>query len=144
MQDINCIFCRIVSGKTKARIIGENDHALAFLDAFPLSAGHTLVVPKAHYSKIQDMGKEYSSAVFNLTCELAAILETIVEVSASTIAIHNGKDAGQEVPHVHIHIVPRSINDGGGPIHSMFNSRPKLNEEEMDLLADKMRKSLNM
>ena len=144
MQDANCIFCRIVSGKTKARIIGENDHALAFLDAFPLSAGHTLVVPKVHYSKIQDMDKKYSSAVFSLTCELTAILETTVEVSASTIAIHNGKDAGQEVPHVHIHIIPRSINDGGGPIHSIFNSRPKLNEEEMDLLADKMRKSLNM
>ena len=144
MQDANCIFCRIVSGKTKARIISENDHALAFLDAFPLSAGHTLVVPKVHYSKIQDMDKKYCSAVFSLTCELAAILETTIEVSASTIAIHNGKDAGQEVPHVHIHIVPRSINDGGGPIHSMFNSRPKLNEEEMDLLADKMRKSLNM
>ena len=144
MEDANCIFCRIVSGKTQARIIGENDNALAFLDAFPLSVGHTLVIPKAHYSKVQDMNRTYSCAVFNLTCELAAILEKAVEVNASTIAIHNGKDAGQEVPHVHIHIVPRSVNDGAGPIHSIFTSRPKLSEEEMDLLSNKMKKSLTI
>src|ERR687895_400687 len=101
MEDANCIFCRIVSGKTQARIIGENDNALAFLDAFPLSVGHTLVIP-------------------------------------------NGKDAGQEVPHVHIHIVPRSVNDGAGSIHSIFTIRPKLSEEEMDLLSNKMKKSLNI
>lgn len=144
MQDAKCIFCGIVHGKIQARIIGENDDALAFLDAFPLSAGHTLVVPKAHYSKIQDMDRKYSFAVFSLTCEVTAILEPIIGINASIIAIHNGKGAGQEVPHVHLHIVPRSINDGAGPIHSMFTSRPKLNNEEMDLLADKMKKRLNI
>jgi histidine triad (HIT) family protein len=143
MQDVNCIFCKIVSGKLRARIINENDYAMAFLDAFPLSFGHTLVVPKAHFSKVQDMDKEYSCAVFSIACQIAAILEPTVRVNASTIAIHNGRDAGQEVPHVHIHIVPRSVNDGAGPIHSMFNSRPKLNDEEMDKLADKLRKILN-
>jgi histidine triad (HIT) family protein len=143
MQDVNCIFCKIVSGKLKARIINENDYAMAFLDAFPLSSGHTLVVPKAHYSKVQDMEKEYSCAVFSIACQIAAILEPTVGVNASTIAIHNGRDAGQEVPHVHIHIVPRSANDGAGPIHSMFKSRSRLNNEEMDKLADKLRKILN-
>jgi histidine triad (HIT) family protein len=143
MQDVNCIFCKIVSGKLRARIINENDYAMAFLDAFPLSSGHTLVVPKAHYSKVQDMNKEYSCAVFSIACQIAAILEPTVRVNASTIAIHNGRDAGQEVPHIHIHIVPRSANDGAGPIHSLFNSRPKLNDEEMDKLADKLRKKLN-
>jgi histidine triad (HIT) family protein len=143
MQDVNCIFCKIVSGKLKARIINENDYAMAFLDAFPLSSGHTLVVPKAHYSKVQDMNKEYSCAIFSIACRIAAILETTVKVNASIIAVHNGRDAGQEVPHVHIHIVPRSANDGAGPIHSMFNSRPKLDDEEMDKLADKLRKTLN-
>ena len=143
MQDVNCIFCKIVSGKLRARIINENDYAMAFLDAFPLSSGHTLVVPKAHFSKVQDMDKEYSCAIFSIACQIAAILEPTVRVNASTIAIHNGRDAGQEVPHVHIHIVPRSVNDGAGPIHSMFNSRPKLNDEEMDKLADKLRKILN-
>ena len=143
MQDVNCIFCKIVSGKLRARIISENDYAMAFLDAFPLSSGHTLVVPKAHYSKVQDMDKEYSCAVFSIACQIAATLEPTVRVNASTIAIHNGRDAGQEVPHVHIHIVPRSDNDGAGPIHSMFNSRPKLNNEEMDKLADRLRNILN-
>ncbi len=89
------------------------------------------------------MEGKYLSAVFNLTCEVATILELTVGVSATTIAIHNGKDAGQEVQHVHIHVVPRSANDGAGPIHSMFSYRPRLNEEELDLLADRMRKSLD-
>ena len=140
MEDANCVFCRIVSNKTPARIIDENDNALAFLDAFPLSVGHSLVIPKRHYSKVQDMNSTHSCAVFNLACKLAAVLEKTVKTDASTIAIHNGKDAGQEVPHVHVHIVPRSVNDGAGPIHSMFSFRPKLSEEEMDLLVKKVKK----
>jgi histidine triad (HIT) family protein len=139
MEDANCVFCRIISGKIQARIIGENENALAFLDAFPLALGHSLIIPKRHYSKIQNMTSIYSCAVFNLACKLAAIIEKAVKVNASTIAIHNGKDAGQEVPHVHVHVVPRSANDGAGPIHSMFNFRPKLSEEEMDLIVDKIK-----
>jgi histidine triad (HIT) family protein len=144
MEDANCVFCRIVSNKTQARIIDENDNALAFLDAFPLSVGHSLVIPKRHYSKVQDMNSTHSCAVFNLACKLAAVLEKTVKANASTIAIHNGKDAGQEVPHVHVHIVPRSVTDGAGPIHSMFSFRPKVSEEEMDLLVKKVKKSLNI
>jgi histidine triad (HIT) family protein len=141
MQDTNCLFCGIVSGKIRARIISQNDNAIAFLDAFPLSAGHTLVIPKLHYYKIQDMDRKCSSAVFSLLWKVVAIVEATVEVNASTIAIHNGKEAGQEVRHVHIHIIPRTGNDGAGPIHSMFNTRPKLSDKEMDLILEKMKKN---
>ena len=64
MRSANCVFCEIVSGKIRARIIVQIDNAIAFLDAYPLSAGHTLVIPKAHYSKIQDMDRKCLSAVF--------------------------------------------------------------------------------
>jgi histidine triad (HIT) family protein len=137
-QDPNCIFCKIVSGKIPARIIMQNDRALAFLDAFPLAAGHTLIVPKAHFQKIQEMATPDALAVFNLTHEITDRVESAAGARASTIAIHNGREAGQEVPHVHVHIIPRRPGDGAGSVHSMFSNRPKLSAQDLDALLGKM------
>jgi len=142
LRDMNCIFCKIVNDSTSARIIDQNDRAIAFLDAFPLSAGHTLIVPKSHYSKVQDMDREYSSDVFNLLWKVSGAVEKAAGVNASTIAIHNGREAGQEVPHVHIHIIPRSLSDGAGPVHSMFKERPKLSPTEFDLMLQRIKRIL--
>lgn len=142
MSDPNCIFCKIANGKINARIIGQNDKAVAFLDANPLSIGHTLVIPKSHYEKIQEMNSEYSSAVFGLLWQVSSAVEKAAGVNASTIAIHNGREAGQEVPHVHVHIIPRNIDDGAGPIHSLFKTRPVSNPEEMDFICDKIKRIL--
>ncbi|MEM3160633.1 MAG: HIT family protein [Nitrososphaera sp.] len=135
MQD--CIFCKIVQGKVPARIIAQSERAMAFLDAFPLAAGHTLVVPKAHHVKVQDMGKEDSEAVFALVHEIVQKVESAADTTASLIAVHNGRGAGQEVPHVHVHIIPRKAGDGAGPVHSMFR-KPKVTAEEMDAILSKM------
>jgi histidine triad (HIT) family protein len=142
LRDMNCIFCKIVNEGTSARIIDQNDRAIAFLDAFPLSVGHTLIVPKLHYSKVQDMDKEYSSDVFNLLWKVSGAVEKVAGVNASTIAIHNGREAGQEVPHVHVHIIPRSLRDGAGPVHSMFNKRPKISSRELDLMLQSIKRIL--
>jgi histidine triad (HIT) family protein len=142
LRDMNCIFCKIVNEGTSARIIDQNDRAIAFLDAFPLSVGHTLIVPKLHYSKVQDMDKEYSSDVFNLLWKVSGAVEKVAGVNASTIAIHNGREAGQEVPHVHVHIIPRSLRDGAGPVHSMFKERPKLSPKELDLMLQSIKRIL--
>jgi histidine triad (HIT) family protein len=136
MQD--CIFCKIVQGKIHAKVITQNDRAMAFLDAFPLAAGHALVVPKTHYVKIQDMTGEDSAAVFALAQELAQRVESAAGTDASLMAVHNGRGAGQEVPHVHVHIIPRRAGDGAGPVHSMFR-KPKLTPEEMDAVLSKMK-----
>lgn len=142
MSDPNCIFCKIANGKINARIIGQNDKAVAFLDANPLSIGHTLVIPKSHYEKIQEMNSEYSSAVFDLLWQVSSAVEKATGVNASTIAIHNGREAGQEVPHVHVHIIPRNTDDGAGPIHSLFKTRPVSNPEEMDFICDRIKRIL--
>lgn len=142
LRDMNCIFCKIVNDSTSARIIDQNDRAIAFLDAFPLSAGHTLIVPKSHYSKVQDMDREYSSDVFNLLWKVSGAVEKAAGVNASTIAIHNGREAGQEVPHVHVHIIPRSFRDGAGPVHSMFKERPKLSPKELELMLQSIKRIL--
>ena len=119
-------------------MVRQNDAAVAFLDAFPLAAGHVLIVPKSHYAKVQDMGRQDAQAVFELVREIAGRVESAAGATASTIAVHNGKEAGQEVMHVHVHIIPRKPGDGAGPVHSMFQSRPKLSAQEMDALAAKI------
>jgi len=60
---------------------------------------------------------------------------------ATLLAIHNGKDSGQEIPHVHVHLIPRQPSDHAGPVHSMFKDRPKLSDEELDELYAKIKSS---
>lgn len=139
MQDPGCIFCKIIVGQIPARIVRQNERAVAFLDAFPLATGHALVAPKAHYQKVQDMAPADVQAVFQLVHEMTSKVESAAGAIASTIAVHNGKEAGQEVPHIHVHIIPRKQGDGAGPVHSMFKNRPKLSAQEMDALLEKMR-----
>ena len=134
----DCVFCKIVAGQIPAKVVRQNGRAMAFLDAFPLASGHTLVVPKSHYAEVQDMEQEDAAAVFALVHEITRAVESAAGTSASTIAIHNGREAGQEVPHVHVHIIPRRQGDGAGPVHSMFKNRPKLSAEEMDAVLGKI------
>src|ERR687898_3409330 len=143
MQDPNCIFCKIIAGEIPARVIMQNEKAMALLDAFPLAYGHTIVIPKSHYAKVQQMSEQDSMAVFELVWKLAGAVETGSQVNASTIAIHNGREAGQEVPHVHAHIVPRKRDDGAGAIHSMFKIKPKLSPQEMDSLCERIASNLS-
>lgn len=141
-SDLTCIFCKIIKGQIPARILNQDDLAVAMLDAFPLADGHTLVVPKIHYSKIQDMDRDTSASVFSLVRKISAALEKAVNVNSTTIAIHNGKEAGQEIPHLHVHIIPRTKDDGAGPVHSMFENRPSLNTHQFDLIYRNIKKVL--
>jgi histidine triad (HIT) family protein len=129
-------------GDLPSSIIAQNEKAIAFLDAFPLAKGHTLVIPKNHFSKIQNMSEQYESALFHLMHQLVDPIEKAAHVNSSTIAIHNGKEAGQEIDHVHIHIVPRTLNDGAGPIHSMFVKRPYVSAADLDQMANEIRVEL--
>ena len=143
MQDPNCIFCKIIAGEIPAKVIIQNEKAMALLDAFPLAAGHSLVIPKSHYAKVQEMSEQDAKALFEIVWKLVGAVETGSEVNASTIAIHNGSEAGQEVPHVHAHIVPRKRGDGAGAIHSMFKIKPKLSPQDMDSLCERIASNLS-
>jgi histidine triad (HIT) family protein len=143
MNDPNCIFCKIIAGEIPAKVIMQNEKAMALLDAFPLAAGHTLVIPKSHYAKVQQLSEQDAMAVFEIVWRIVDAVETGSQVSASTIAIHNGSEAGQEVSHVHVHIVPRKKDDGAGPIHSMFKVKPKLSPKEMEVVCDRIASNLS-
>jgi histidine triad (HIT) family protein len=138
----DCIFCRIVLHDTSARIIHENANALALLDVFPVRAGHALVITKKHYGKLQDLEKEDRNSLFQLVTKVSDALERSMNINATLIAIHNGRDAGQEVPHVHVHILPRTSGDGGAPIHSIFKSKIRLDQEKMDNILTELKKRI--
>ena len=107
------------------------------MDAFPLAKGHVLVIPKNHHQKIQDMSKEENIDLFTLVHQMISKVDS--NSGSTLVAIHNGKDAGQEVPHVHVHLVPRTRTDSAGAIHNMFNSSLKLSESEIKELYDKLK-----
>jgi len=134
---MDCIFCKIISGDIKTKILKETLHSMAFLDAFPLTKGHTLVIPKKHHVKIQDMSVAENSDLFSLVHHILKKVDKLT--GATLVASHNGKDAGQEILHVHIHLVPRSKTDSAGPIHSMFNSTLKFSDSEIDEIYNKLK-----
>ena len=134
---MDCVFCKIISGEISTKILNETANSISFLDAFPLAKGHVLVIPKKHHQKIQDMGEKENNDLFSHVSLMASKVDSMT--GATLIAIHNGKDAGQEVPHVHVHLVPRSNGDSAGAIHSMFDSGLKLSESELDELYNKLK-----
>jgi len=134
---MDCIFCKIASGQIKARIVLETKNSIAFLDAFPLAKGHTLVIPKKHYKKIQQMPIPDNSDLFETVNKVVAKVDTLT--GATLVAIHNGRDAGQEIPHVHVHLIPRSPDDSASAVHGMFTKRPSISDSEFDQVLSKLK-----
>lgn len=134
----DCIFCQIIDGELPSDKIAETEHSYAFLDVNPLARGHTLVIPKAHHELVGNMPADTAGDLFELVSDITPAVEDAVGAPASTVAFNNGEDAGQEVPHVHCHIVPRFADDGGKPIHSLF-AGADLADDEMAAVADAIR-----
>ncbi len=134
---MDCIFCRISKGEIPTKVITKTDKSIAFLDAFPLTRGHTLVIPKSHHEKIQHMSAEENSDLFSTVHRLISKVDKLT--GATLVAIHNGAEAGQEIPHVHVHLVPRSADDSGGPIHRLFNSTLNLSDSETNEIYEKLK-----
>ena len=134
----DCIFCRIIDGDADARVVSETASTLAFLDANPLAPGHTLVVPKAHHRRLHDLSAEAADALFDEVYALTPRIEDVVDADATTIGINDGPAAGQEVPHLHAHVVPRFDGDGGHPIHAVAGNRPSISDDELDEIANRI------
>ena len=103
-----------------ARIVSRTGLSVAFLDAFPVAKGHVLAVPRAHRERVQELSEAEVADLFGLVGRLAPRTDAAGGGDATLIAVHNGRQSGQEVPHVHVHLIPRRDGDGAGPVHSMF------------------------
>jgi histidine triad (HIT) family protein len=118
----DCIFCKIIKGEIPNHTVYEDEHVLAFLDIFPHAKGHTVIIPKEHYESLEDLSEEQWK---NISIALKETLQKVNEKlnpDGTNIGINNKEIAGQVVPHVHWHIIPRYKNDGGGSIHSIIKN----------------------
>ena len=136
---MDCLFCKIISGEIKSNKIHEDELTYAFLDIFPVTKGHALVIPKNHAQHIEELDDDSVSAILITAKKISERLRNTLNYPATTIGINNGPEAGQEIGHVHIHIIPRKESeDGGGPFSIILaNGRiTKPSEEELDKLAE--------
>ena len=136
---MECIFCQIADKKIPSKILAETESSLAFMDSFPLTKGHSLVIPKKHYQKLQEIPKEETADLFETVRMMIGRVDKIT--NATLLAIHNGKDSGQEIPHLHVHLIPRSSDDGAGPVHSMFKPIQKPTEDELNEIQTQLKES---
>lgn len=135
----DCIFCKIARGEIPSHKVFDDARALAFLDIKPLARGHALVIPKNHFEKLEDMPIEEAASLMRAVRAVTPAVRDAVQAPATTIAINNGKDAGQEVPHLHVHVVPRWADDSFGPIHALFRNHKPVPTEDLAKLAATMR-----
>ena len=133
-----CIFCQIADGEAPAATVDETERTVAFLDAKPLTAGHTLVIPRTHAESIEEILPETAHEIMDQLRRLAPAIERAVDADATTIGFNNGRAAGQEIPHVHGHIIPRSRGDGGGPIHVVRPRESGPGDQSPDEIADRI------
>ncbi len=129
MQD--CLFCKIIAKEIPNYTVYENEDVLAFLDIHPCTKGHTVMIPKKHFSELSEMNTSDWEVIAR---GLQAVLEkvrTVLKPEGVNIAINNGKAAGQAVGHVHWHFLPRWEGDGGGSIHSIIRKGEGVDVKEI-------------
>jgi len=107
----DCIFCKIVKGEIPAVKVYEDESVLAFMDINPINDGHTLVIPKKHAENIFEIEAKDLLAVMEVAHKIARAIKESLKPEALTVVQLNGRLAGQMVPHLHVHLIPRREGD---------------------------------
>jgi len=131
-----CVFCEIVKGSTPSHILYQDEDYIAILDKYPIALGHTLVMPKKHFERVNDLSMHEFGALYARVYSLNRVITSRMNASASHISINDGRAANQLIPHVHVHIIPRSLNDSAG-----FTARKLVKAEDMEKLRQKLQVS---
>lgn len=108
------IFTRIVRGEIPAHRVYEDAHVLAFLDIGPLAPGHVLLIPKGEFTTIDEVPEDVAGALGRALPRLVRVVRAATGAPGVNVLQNNGKVSGQEVMHVHFHIIPRTPGDGLG------------------------------
>lgn len=111
MPDKLCPFCTLPA----SRVLGQNAHALWIRDGFPISPGHSLVIPKRHVGSFFETSSEERSALLDLLDQAQAAAKAEFEPDGFNVGINDGASAGQTVPHLHVHLIPRFQGDTPDP-----------------------------
>ena len=135
----DCVFCRIVEGVIPAVKIYETQDILAFFDTFPAAKGHCLVIPKGHYESIDFVPDNVISSIFILAKKIVRLQKKIFNINDVNLLQNNGREAGQTVFHMHLHIIPRFKNDN---VNLSWKENAYENDNEILTIANKMKEGL--
>ena len=139
-MSVECVFCRIIARDLPARIVRFDEATTAFLDMRQPRSGHVLVVPNRHVENVFDLSDEDGSAVMTATREIARATRDAFGPEGLSLWQSNGEAAFQEVPHFHMHVMPRWKDDGLLRIYpNKLERRPDV---ELDAQADAVRSAL--
>lgn len=109
---MSCVFCAIVAGTAPASVVARAEVAIAFMDHRPWRAGHVLVAPHGHGQRLADVSAAERAVVFGLAVEVAAAVRASgLPCDDVNLLVNDGPAAGQTVPHLHVHVVPRVSGD---------------------------------
>lgn len=134
-----CIFCKIIKGDIPCIKVYEDDNFIAFLDIRPISKGHTLLIPKKHYTNIFDIDSEdVLKWYFPAIQKVAIAVKKALNADAINIGMNNGEIAGQIVMHPHVHIIPRFQSDG----LRNWDRVIEINDKELEEIGEKIRKEI--
>ncbi len=138
----DCIFCKIVRREAPASIVREDASTLAFMDIQPMNPGHVLVIPKAHAAYVEDQPRGAVGPILGASTEISRALRTSgIRCEAVSFYLANGREAGQEVFHVHMHVIPRWRGDGLG-LRVRTERGHLADRKELDSLAAKIRTAM--
>ncbi len=139
MSEQDCIFCKIIRKEEFAAILYEDDDIIAFMDIQPINEGHSLIVTKKHAVLCDELEEELYLKMFPIARKIAIkIKKELPETKAIMYFIADGEYAGQEVPHVHLHVIPRKPNDGFDFIFDPGYYERLLTEDERIQIRDKL------
>ena len=136
---MNCIFCKIVANQVPSCKVYEDTDTLAFMDIGPIVPGHTLVIPKTHVDPITAAAPEVLQKLILVVQSIARAQFKAFKADGVNVIQSNGQAAGQVVPHLHFHVIPRFASDGH---HWNWKPRPYATSKEMDALAGQIKAAL--
>ncbi len=132
------IFSKIIEGSIPSIQIDETENEIAFLDIMPCAEGHTLIVPKKEVERFEDMEPQDTASLMVFLHRISKAVSSALGGVDYNLILNNGVQAGQEVMHVHFHIIPRLERTS-----RMFGNRKNASTEELQQMADKIRKFLS-
>jgi histidine triad (HIT) family protein len=132
-----CLFCDIASGRVEADVVLAEEHLVGFLDHRPLMKGHTLLVPRRHVVTLPDLPADLRDPFLEAAQRLATAMVEGLGVQGSFVAMNN--TVSQSVPHLHLHVVPRTKGDG---LRGFFWPRRRYHEGESEEYAERLRNAL--
>ncbi len=138
-MNTDCIFCKIVAGQLPACKVHEDADTLAFMDIGPIVPGHTLVIPKIHIDPLTAAPAAILQKLIIMVQNIAQAQFSALKADGVNIMQANGQAAGQVVPHLHFHVIPRFTADGH---HWNWQSHPYANNDTMQTLAEQIKGAL--